>query len=127
MTTEATLRTGRDVQNMLNNEVQYKDWRFNMTREGGELYLQVAFVHEGAEWKGRKWRLSQHMKKSEIVQTALKAVLTAEEHEAREQFLYKGKAVFGPHIDVDALWEVCETLDARDAALAGAGEVRDRV
>jgi hypothetical protein len=55
------------------------------------------------------------MTRSEVVQTALKAVLSAEEHEARERFLYKGKAVFGPHFDVDVLHSIYgkEALDVR--------------
>jgi hypothetical protein len=28
------------------------------------------------------------------------------EHEAREQFKYRGRAVFGPHMDVDELWKL---------------------
>lgn len=54
-------------------------------------------------WVGRKWRVSQHMAESEFVQTALSATLAAMGHEAREQFLYKGQAVFDPHYDVDDL------------------------
>jgi hypothetical protein len=50
------------------------------------------------------------------VQTALKAVLTAEEHEAREQFFYRGGAVFGPHINVDRLWTIADELDEREGA-----------
>ncbi len=58
---------------------------------------------------GRKWRISQHMTKSEVVQTALKAVIAWWEHETREAFLYKNVAVFGPHLDVEAL--VCIVQD----------------
>lgn len=54
-------------------------------------------------WNGRWWRLSEHMTPTEIVLTAFKAVLTALEHEAREQFTYKGVAVLDSHIDVEAL------------------------
>ena len=63
----------------------------------------------------RKWLLSRHMTRSELVQTAFKCVLTSIEHEAREQFTYKGARVFGPHFDVDALVGVCrsEQLDVR--------------
>lgn len=57
--------------------------------------------------------LSPNMTKSELVQTAMKAVLAAEEHEAREHFRYRGKCIFGPHIDVDGLLAVCDDLDAR--------------
>jgi hypothetical protein len=92
--------------------VAYKDWAFHVAADGEGSYLQVKFTAPdnvtGGEtsWSGRKWRLSQHMTRSEVVQTALKAVLTAEEHEAREQFLYRGRAIFGPHINVERLWEL---------------------
>lgn len=81
----------------------------------GDLVLQVQFAADGDVWRGRKWRLSKHMTPSEVVQTCLKAVLTAEEHEAREHFLYQGRAIFGPHINIEALWEVCEKKEVRDA------------
>lgn len=55
---------------------------------------------------GRRWVLAPSMTKSEIVQTAFKAVLTFAEHEIREQFTYKGQAIFGPHFDVDQLVEL---------------------
>lgn len=63
----------------------------------------------------RKWYVSKFACKSEIVQTALKCVLTSVEHEAREAFKYRGRAVFGPHFDVDALHDVCvaKRLDYR--------------
>ena len=85
------------------SEVHYKDWRFYVAQSGGRHYLQVRFDGQ----HGRKWLLSPHMTRSEVVATALKAVLTAEEHEAREEFTYLGEAVFGPHLDVDALYDVC--------------------
>lgn len=106
--------------------VTYKDWQIAlMQNERGLPYLQVRFTASDsttgaeAQWSGRKWQLSSHMTDSEIVGTALKAVLTAEEHEAREQFLYRGRAVFGPRLDVDRLWELAGddgALDVRKAA-----------
>jgi hypothetical protein len=53
-------------------------------------------------WVGRKWRLSQHMTDMEFILTALKAVLTGLEHEARETFLVDGVAVGDSHLDLDA-------------------------
>lgn len=53
------------------------------------------------------------MTRSEVVQTALKAVLAAVEHEAREFFTYNGRAIFGPHYDVDALWKIANQTDER--------------
>lgn len=97
-------------------DIDYKDWRMILgvdDEENGAYWMQMAF--DGVDnfdpskrdiWKGRKWRLSPHMTDSEIVQTALKAVLTAEEHEAREKFLYRGRAIFGPHLDLKRLWEL---------------------
>lgn len=78
------------------------------------FYLQVQWPGTDAisgrprMCKGRKWFLSEHMVKSEFVQTALMAVLAVEEHEAREAFYYRGQPVFGPHYDVDRLAALCD-------------------
>ena len=94
-------------------DLKYKDWRFRIEKDGiGLWFMQVVFDAPDASegnaitCHGRKWRMSMHMTKSEIVQTALKAVLTAEEHETRENFLFRGRAIFGPHLSVDALWQM---------------------
>jgi hypothetical protein len=98
-------------------DVKFGDWRFHVGSIGLAYYLQVqAEVDDNweasldlpagprkIEFKGRKWLLSRWMTRSEVVQTALMAVLAAVEHEAREQFLYRGAAIFGPHHDVGAL------------------------
>jgi hypothetical protein len=86
--------------------IKYKDWRIEAKWEMAGWYLQITFPDEGIVWKSRKWRLSENMTRSEIAQTALKAVLTAVEHEAREKFLYKGRAIFGPHFNIDSLWNL---------------------
>jgi hypothetical protein len=105
-------------------EIQYKDWGFYVGYFDDNLsahYLQVAFFADGEEQKGRKWHLSPYMTKSEVVSTALKAVLTAEEHEAREAFRYKNKRIFGPHFDVDILAEIAgkkANLDIREPVSA---------
>ncbi len=82
--------------------------------DGDRPYLQVGFwdydctKESVADRKkiyqtGRKWMLSPHMTKSEVVQTAFKAVMTAIEHETREKFRYRSTAIFGPHFNVDDL------------------------
>lgn len=53
---------------------------------------------------GRRWSIDRHATPGEVVQTALKAVLTWEEHEARERFLWRGKPIFSPHQSLDALY-----------------------
>lgn len=86
-------------------------------------YLQATFMAPrtdlgGApvEQKTRKWLLSAHMTRSELVQTAFKCALTSLEHEAREQFTYKGAPIFGPHFDVEGLVDYCglRALDTRE-------------
>ena len=74
--------------------------------EGGGLLLQ----------RTRKWQLSSHMIPSELVQTALKCVLTSLEHEAREHYTYRGAAIFGPHFDVEALVRIADRRDIREEA-----------
>ena len=63
-------------------------------------------------WGGRKWLLSMHKTDSEIVQTVFKALMTAMEHEAREQYLYKGVPVLDPHLDIEKLVELRKQDDA---------------
>lgn len=96
-------------------DVTYKDWTFFVSGKP-DFYLQVRFPHPDGSGKvltGRKWRLSEYMNRTELVQTALMAVLAAVEHEAREEFLYKGQAVFGPHIDIEARLACADRQDVR--------------
>ncbi|MBX3588821.1 MAG: hypothetical protein KF796_19490 [Ramlibacter sp.] len=106
-------------------EVKFPGFSFfihNAFADGEPTYLQASFDAFDNDRPGvierqltRKWLLSRHMTRSELVQTALKCVLTSVEHEAREQFTYKGARVFGPHFDVEALAAL---------ALAGTQDVR---
>lgn len=111
------------------DQISYKDWFFLLVRQGppsnGTIYLQIHFnapdndnPEVTVRQHGRKWLISPHMTTSEIVQTALKAVLTAEEHETRERFFYKGCTPFAPHFDVDLLCSLAsvpveDSLDVR--------------
>jgi hypothetical protein len=95
-------------------DIVYKDWTFYIGEKDETLYLQVQFdvrdslTKELMSHRGRKWLLSEFMVKSEVVQTAFLAALTAEEHECREHFTYKGERIFSPHFDVEALRELSE-------------------
>jgi hypothetical protein len=94
------------------------DYEFHVLTKNDVPYLQLRYVEadivtgDPKDQHGRKWMLSFHMVESELVQTALKAVLTSMEHRAREHFFYDGQRVFNPHFDVHALWEM-----ARDRRL----------
>lgn len=108
-------------------DVDFDGWDFMVRMDGNRAFLQVGFCdYDAREPKGkksakiyqhgRKWMLSPYMTKSEVIQTAFKAVMTAMEHEVREKFRYKGKPVFGPHFNVDTLYNACgqeTSLDIR--------------
>lgn len=99
-------------------DIRFNDWTFHVGQKGDVLYFQVHFYDALQQLQhGRKWLLSEHMTASEVVLTAFKAVITALEHEARETFTYKDRAILGPHIDVEAL------IDAVDAARVDVREV----
>lgn len=89
--------------------VKYPGYRWVVVGKSDMWYLQAAFTapdcktHQPAWQHTRKWYLSYHATPSEIVQTALKCVLTSVEHEAREVFTYRGVPIFSPHYDVNQL------------------------
>lgn len=94
-------------------EISYPGLRYNLFLKMGLTFLQIENVegqcnvtNEPMAWKGRKWYISPHMTRSEIVQTAFMATLAALEHEARENFKFKGVDVLNPHLDLDHLAQV---------------------
>jgi hypothetical protein len=107
--------TRMDELGIMLSDVAYKNWDLRLFREGDEYYLQwILTSPDYALQFGRKWVLPKTMSKSEVISTAFKSALTAEEHECRESFKYKGKKIFGPHFDVDVLAEIAgkkENLD----------------
>lgn len=81
----------------------------------GPDWLQVIDTALPAdEGHGRKWRLSEHMTRNEVIQTGLAAMLAFQEHEVRESFCYKGKPIFSPHYSVDALWAIHHSSESFD-------------
>lgn len=51
--------------------------------------------------QGRSWLIEPDASPAEVVRTLLKATLTWNEHEIREQFLYDGARIFNPHFQID--------------------------
>lgn len=102
------------LQALLEN-VRHKNHRFEiLTKSNLDGYLlQTKFVATCMKTKkeeiqhSRKWYISPYATQSEVIQTAFKAVLTAEEHEVRENFTYKGRPIFAPHYNVEKLAELC--------------------
>lgn len=93
-------------------------------------YLQVHYdgggdaAYGAVPWTGRKYMLSEHMTETEIVYSAFKAIMAAEEHEIRELFTYEGAAVCGPHYSVRRLVDLVHSgtlgVDVREDAMEGA-------
>lgn len=109
---------------LLKNVTYKPGWVYHVKEDGDRLYLQITFIDTNFPVRTkqycRKWFLSPNMTPSEIVQTALKATIAAEEHECREIFRYKLQPIFGPHFDIEALVELCREgrLDVRSEVSA---------
>lgn len=88
-------------------------------RLGDGFFLQVVYegkheiTQERVIRRGRKFYLSRHSVKSEVVNTAFLAILTFIEHEAREAFLWRGLDICSPHFNVEMLHK----LRSADGAL----------
>lgn len=102
------------------SQISYPNYEFDVFAEGDE-HACLQIICHGTDtrdptvshtWKGRKWIISKHMTRGEVVQTAFMAVMAANEHEARELFKYKGASVFDPHYDLDKLLALRQQPDA---------------
>lgn len=119
--------TRQEIQEILSN-ITYLDWNIDLKNDGDRLYLQIRAVSPDvvtgvpAQWTGRKWMLSHHMCRNEIVQTAYKAIRTAVLHELDELFRYRGVAVMNPHVNFDKLAEFLKNtanIDERVNSMTG--------
>lgn len=93
------------------NDIKCLDYRFEIVLKGDAELIMARYDEpdivsgDMAVQSTRKWYISPHMTRSEVVQTALLCVLTSMEHRAREGFKYRGQRVYGPHFNVEALHE----------------------
>lgn len=96
------------------SQISFRDWEFRVMKKGDGYLLQVRFWAPDSTTGNptsvlqscRKWYVSQHASKAEVVRTAWKAVEAAVLHEAQELFLYRGLALYNPHLDPDSVTEV---------------------
>ena len=145
--------TGAQVQELLDNFVRYKDWKFVVQEEQVAVPASVKpnmdepftidspivkaqpatsdiDIHIRAEWiapdnvtgrmekqQSRWWRVSKHSRKNEIINTAFACIKMAEEHEMRENFLYRHgeqwTMPYNTHTDVDELAAASTIMDVR--------------
>lgn len=88
-------------------DITYKDWLITAIKLYEENLIYLTFKDKkGVYYNSRKWLISRYATRSEVVQTIFLAIKTAEEHEMREEFMYKNSAIFGPHFDVEQLRNV---------------------
>jgi len=87
--------------------------------ENGRWYYQVQCLRPDAitgclgYGRGGKAELSPFVTRSELITKAFGLFKNYEEHECREFFKVNGKAPFNPHIDVEALLEICDRKEHR--------------
>jgi len=99
-------------------------YQFEIEDRNGVMLMSATYEEQDVDapyprvktQRTRKWFISEDATASEIVQTALKCVLTSAEHRVRESFTYGGKRCYGPHFHVNALAAIAESaLDRRTA------------
>lgn len=91
------LQTNTNIHSIL-DDIQFPNTTFHVEETPNSYLLQIHSTINN--FTGRKWHIEKTATPAEIVRTALKAALTWQEHEAREQFTYRGKPVFGPHFEI---------------------------
>jgi hypothetical protein len=102
-------------------DITFRDWWFEVQKKGDGFLMQARFMAPDANNPDsgptlqtcRKWYVSSHSVKAEIVRTAWKAIEAAVLHEAQEEFRYKGKVIYNPHLDPDQLAAGDQVLNVR--------------
>lgn len=91
-------------------------WSINIF-DGDRPYVQIhvsteseaslsPFNGKREAWRSGKVFLSEHMCRQEIVGAVFGAIRSAEEHEMKEWFTYRGARIYNPHLDPDTLAEI---------------------
>jgi hypothetical protein len=99
---------------------EFENYTFHVYPDRDGVKIQATYPEECIQTGAietqytRKWLISPHATKSEIVNTLFKCCATSTEHRLREHFLYRGRRVYGPHYDVDELWAISRRIDVRD-------------
>lgn len=106
--------TFKEIQKIL-DDCKFPEYQIHAAVDGrGAWYLQATYVENDVDYNvnelqsTRRWLLSPLMIRGEIVQTAFKCIMTSYEHRAREHFQYRGRRIFGPHQDIDKLWDISD-------------------
>ena len=85
-----------DINHVL-TQVSYKNWQFATGKLGNGFYLQTSNNPNNTYLEdSKKWYLSPAITNHEIIQTALLAILAAEDHAIFAQIKYQGKTYDNP-------------------------------
>lgn len=100
----------------ITSRIKFRDFTFRSDLMGNDGYfVQVVFTApctvtgDVSEQHGRKYYLSRHSLEDEVIKTCWVAVELALRHEAMEDFLVDGVAIFHPHTDCARLIELQST------------------
>lgn len=110
----------------ITSRIKFRDFTFRSDLMGNDGYfVQVVFTapctvtgdvseqhgrkYYLSEQHGRKYYLSRHALEDEVIKTCWVAVELALRHEAMEDFLVDGVAIFHPHTDCARLIELQST------------------
>ncbi len=78
----------------------------------GRIFIQIQYTAKctksgkSQKWSGRKWYLSSHMTKDEVIKTCYGAFKAAVEHEMMEGFSIGGVILFNPHVNYKELIKI---------------------
>lgn len=112
------LLTLSDVREIL-DDVECGDFRFRLTENEHGMFLQAELWRENVntgewEWgRGGKSYISPYSAENELIQRALGSCLAFVEHEVREHFKWRGRAIYNPHIDHKKQWEIANDREYR--------------
>lgn len=113
------------------DDIDYKpNWFINVYagKSNVKAYIQIE-VKEAidsvtwavTDWKSGKRNVSEWMCKQEIVGMIFGMIQSAEIHEMREWFRYKGASIYNPHLDPDKLAKFAdqkENFNCRDNSMS---------
>ena len=100
------------------DEIHFRGWDIELAEPvPDQLQMRLVFIApdavtgEPARQECRWWVIPADATTSQLVLSVWAAVEMAITHEAREDFIYRGRRILGPHVSVDGLWESARRLD----------------
>lgn len=112
-------------------DISILDRLFEVTDCADGWYVQVTYFEPDVDTgktalqKSRKWLVEPSATESDVVRTVYAAVSRSYAHVVSENFTYKGRRVFGPHVAIDALLETCGNTEPEPAPRSAVAIARE--